>query len=540
MRQKRSRARRSIVLGVILAIVCVAILVVGYLAYTALYRPQVLFEQTDQETAEPTAQVTPAFDIQAYLTVEATPEEGTETVPPELLATATPVAIQPEETPVATEPEETPVATEPEEAPVATQPEQTSAPTDEPKDQLSGIVNVALFGIDAGENGRTTSGTMPHTDVNMVLAINFDTKDVSLISLARDVLTTVPGYSGFYKFNGVFNVGGGMDDPQAGFELSCRALEEWFGGVSISHYYGLDFQAVIDLVDAIGGIDFDVDITLYDRNRNVLSTNGHLDGERALAYLRMRKTAGGLDYQRTARQREMLVAIFQKLKNEGKLSIIPELLKTMGDNLYTNTTLEQTAALANFARSIDPNSIRTYSIYGDMSEQYLWRYCMIDQQKRLDILKEVYGIDATPMAVDTQRYERFLYESGFMAIQHLNIAKKLFEEVNGTFPAEAMSEDQKKAYADCWIKFSDLNTAFEEVNQWMLTFWDDAIEFTPEEKEQKGTYYQTLTTLEYQLKLSAEAMKTAFDLKTESNWSLNIEDWFGKDSVINEVYVDFR
>ena len=512
MQKKR---RRSIVLGVILAIVCVAILVVGYLAYTALYRPQVLFEQPDQSTAEATVQTTPAFDIQDYLPVEETPKAGIETIPPELLATAVPTAVQPERTP---------------------------APTKKSGEQMSGIVNVALFGIDSREDGSTTSGTMPHTDVNMVLAINFDSKEVSLISLARDVMTTAPGYSGFYKFNGVFNVGGGMDDPKAGFELSSRALEEWFGGVSIPYYYGLDFQAVIDLVDAIGGIDFDVEVNVQGDDTFVSLHKGqqHLDGIGVMSYLRARKGSGGLDYQRTARQREMLVAIFQKLKNEGKLSMIPELLRTMGDNIYTNTSLEQTAALANFARGIDPDSIRTYSIHGNMSEQYLWRYCMIDQQRRMDILKEVYGIDAAPMAVDTQRYERFLYESGFLAIQYLNITKKLFEEVHASYPETAMSADQKKAYADCWQKYTELNTAFERVNQWMLTFWDDSVGFTAEEKEQKETYYKALVALEGKLKPSGEAMKKAFDLKTETNWNRSVELWSGQGSVINEVYVDFR
>ena len=65
MQQKQKRARRSVVLGVILALVIVAILVGGYTVYTALYRPQVLFEQPDQSTAEATVQATPAFDIQA-------------------------------------------------------------------------------------------------------------------------------------------------------------------------------------------------------------------------------------------------------------------------------------------------------------------------------------------------------------------------------------------------------------------------------------------------------------------------------------------
>ena len=103
-----------------------------------------------------------------------------------------------------------------------------------------------------------------------------------------------------------------------------------------------------------------------------------------------------------------------------------------------------------------------------------------------------------------------------------------------------MSADQKKAYAECWQKYTDLNTAFDKVNQWMLTFWDDSVAFTAEEKEQKETYYKALTNLEGKLKPSAEAMKEAFNLETETRWNRSIDDWFAKDSVINEVYVDFR
>ena len=495
-----------------MGVVIVVLLAGGYRVYSALNRPRELFEQTEQRTAEVTAQVTPAFDIQEYLPIEEETTEEEETIPPELLATATPAALQ-----------------------------QNQTSTKEPA-QMSGIVNVALFGIDAREDDSTTSGTMPHTDVNMVVAVNFDTKEVSLISLARDVFTSVPGHSGFYKFNGIFNVGGGMADPKAGFELSSRALEEWLGGVSVPYYYGLDFQAVIDLVDAIGGIDFDLDITLYSLDKRTLATPGrqHLDGERVLAYLRMRKTAGALDYKRTARQRKMMVALFQKLKESGKLSLVPDLLKTMGDNLYTNTTLEQTAALVNFARSIDPNSIQTYSIYGDMSENYTWRYSMIDQQKRLEILKTVYGIDAQPMAVDTRRYEHFLYDSGFKAIQYLNITKKLFEEINASFSENNMSTEQKRAYADCWKKYTDLDNAFNKVNGWMLTFWDDSKELTSKEKEQQRSYYKALSSLESKLRPAAEDMKKVFGLKTEADWNRSINKWFEKGSVINEVYVDFR
>ena len=165
---------------------------------------------------------------------------------------------------------------------------------------------------------------------------------------------------------------------------------------------------------------------------------------------------------------------------------------------------------------------------------------MIDQQKRLEILKTVYGIDAEPMAVDTRRYEHFLYDSGFKAIQYLNITEKLFEEVNASFSENSISSEQKRAYADCWKKYSDLDNAFNKVNEWMLTFWDDSKELTSGEKEQQRSYYKALVSLENKLKPAAEAMKKAFGLQTETDWSRSVNKWFEKGSVINEVYVDFR
>ena len=120
----------------------------------------------------------------------------------------------------------------------ATAPETPSAP-----DQ-TGILNVMLMGIDAYENGGTTSGTMPHTDVMMVIAVNFEKDTVDLITLPRDIMTTAPDHYGIYKLNGVFNVGlGGWEKPTGtadelrdGFLLTCRAAEQWLGGVSIPYY----------------------------------------------------------------------------------------------------------------------------------------------------------------------------------------------------------------------------------------------------------------------------------------------------------------
>ena len=209
----------------------------------------------------------------------------------------------------------------------------SAAPTI-PEADMSNRLNVMLMGIDAKENGGTTSGSMPHTDVMMVIAINFDENTVDLITLPRDTLTTAPGHYGYYKLNGVFNVGlGGWKKPTGqandladGFLLTCRAAEQWLGGISIPYYYAVDFQAVINIVDAIGGIDYDVDqqFNAFNSNKTYHTGMQHLDGDAVMGYLRIRNGADGLDSSRTARQRKMMVAIFNKLKSEGTLSTIPD------------------------------------------------------------------------------------------------------------------------------------------------------------------------------------------------------------------------
>ena len=503
LQQGGRRIRRGL-LCFLLALLVIIITVGAQYTYAISEAPGQLFESAACISAMTTSAPTPLFDVEPYLPAAAA---GT---------TPIPTPILPEE-----------------------KPEVDPDPLGEGK-PLTGIVNIALFGIDAYENGRTTSGTMAHTDVNMIVAINFDTREVSLISIARDIFTDAPGHDGFYKFNCLFNVGGGLEDPEGGLELACRGAEEWLGGVSVPYYFGLDFKAVMDVVDAIGGIDFDSEIDLYGLNGEIIAYRGqrHLNGDGVFSYMRMRSTAGGLDSLRTGRQRKMMVALFQKIKEEGQLSLIPGILEAMRSDLYTNVTPAQIAALVAFAADIDPESIRTYSIHGDMVEQYLWRYSMVDQQARIDILKEVYGIDAAPMPVDTPVYEKFLYDSGFMALQHLGYAKRLFAYVHDAAAQGELSEQQKKAYALCWRDYEALRFMFDQVDQWTRERYDTP-KLPAAEQKQQLKYYQELGKLQKQLRTSGDALNRVFGLPLELKWTRSINDWFGKNTVINEVYVDF-
>lgn len=428
----------------------------------------------------------------------------------------------------------------------------------------NGILNIMLMGIDAYEDGSTTSGTMPHTDSMMVIAVNFDQDTVDIITLPRDTFTTVPGHSGFYKLNGVFNVGlngkfsttGQSDDLADGFKLVCRTAEKWLGGISIPYYYGVDFQAVIDIVDAIGGIDYEVDQQFWSMSRRRSYHVGmqHLDGDAVMGYLRIRNSADGLDSSRTARQRKMMVAIFKKLKKEGKLSQIPTLISAANSGIYTNTSLGQTAALVNYAANLDSDNIRTRAMYGDIGEiEAYWRFAYVNQQNRLDIIREVYGIEAKPVGFCTRQYERWLTRIGFSTIKYLHQVEKVLQTVQEKKDAgESFTDEQIALYAACYNDYIALHDAYD------TEFAALAAEYAAAPWREKKNEQKTLTTEQtqknielsnretelyaYLQDLMKDLRKSTEDLAQSINYrklSWQVANRWFEDSDINEVFVNF-
>ena len=508
-KKKGKKGRKRTVLWIVLAVLALLLVGGGIWAYRVLVRPETMFTSSTATVTEAPQKerVESAFDLSSFL----------------------PTAAPEEQAPATAE---------------------AQAATPVPERKMDNIVNVMLMGIDAFEGGGTTSGSQPHTDVMMVVAVNFDKDTVDLITLPRDTFTTAPGYHGFYKLNGVFNAGGGMDDLAGGFALTCRAAELWLGGISIPYYYAVDFQAVVDIVDAIGGIDYQVDQT-FKANvpQNSSMKEGktyyksdelqHLDGNAVLGYLRIRHDADGLDSSRTARQRRMMVAIFTKLKKEGKLSQIPSLINAATSGVYTNTTLEQTTALANYAISkIGPENIRTRSMYGDIWYQHYFKYCFVDQQNRIDLIKEVYGIDAEPVGVNTPAFENWLYDIGFLAMKYVRQPEKVFKVIDEQKAAgKQFTDEQIAAYAACYQAYTALDEGFAQCSKRVQKAYVDSTlteaQIEAMEKEVKAQ----LKALNEAVHDTTMALAKACDVHTKLEWKVG-ERWF-VDGDINEKFVAF-
>lgn len=388
-------------------------------------------------------------------------------------------------------------------------------------DKELNVVNILLLGIDRTPNGGTSSGTMPHADAIMVIAIDFDENTVNLVSLPRDAFVNMPLVKGFYKLNCLFNVGGGYEAQNGeGFLMMCQAAEWILGGISIDYYYSVDFQAVVDLVDAIGGVDFDMDMN-YHGTRYYAKGMQHLDGQGVLDYLRARTnaTVDANDRGRVNRQKEMIVAIFQQLKQSNLLDTVPKIIFSMRDKLFTNTSMEQTLALANFARNVNSDSIGMYSLYGDYKEGPIaWNWTFIDPDNRIAVIREVWGVTVPPLECTSYDFMEWLKESGFLALKYLSTAESVGDYA---MQLESLSAEQTNTY-----------TAYSDAYYALQNAYDTAAHSLSKEDT------QTLISAQKILKEKTEQLAKLIEYNQGLHWYVR-SPWTS-DTGINQVYVDFR
>ena len=184
--------------------------------------------------------------------------------------------------------------------------------------------NILLMGVD-----KHDSSWNGNSDVNVLVTVNNKNGTICLTSFLRDLYAEIPGI-GVRKLNAACANGG----P----ELCEQTLEETYG-LSIDNYALVDFNAMRDIIDTLGGIELEIDederVTANDYITCMCQDNEedpepfyikeagyvHLGGYQAVGYARNRYTGKGSDFGRTARQRKVLNAIFAKAKEGGIVSL---------------------------------------------------------------------------------------------------------------------------------------------------------------------------------------------------------------------------
>lgn len=209
------------------------------------------------------------------------------------------------------------------------------------------FLNILLVGQDRREGeGRQRSDTM------ILVSFNKDTKEVSVISFLRDLYVQIPGYSD-NRLNAAYVFGG--------YELLASTLTHNFG-ITVDGFFEVDFYKFIDIIDRMGGLD--IELTPAEASIvGVSSGKPHLDGEQTLRYARIRKLDS--DFGRTNRQRNVLIAAFNKVKTMSMTEIF-DIIDDVLPAVTTSFTNGQIISMATRYIPFLPRiKVSTYSIPGD-------------------------------------------------------------------------------------------------------------------------------------------------------------------------------
>lgn len=212
---------------------------------------------------------------------------------------------------------------------------------------LEGYTNIALFGLDNRKVGESKGG---HSDVIMIASIDNKTKEVKLVSVYRDTYLSV-GNGKYTKANNAYFTGGAKQAVQ----MLNSNLD-----LDIKEYVCVDWAAVIQTVDALGGVEIDITSAevkylnkyVRDMHKEIGSDNTQikgpgkqtLNGAQATAYARIRYTSGN-DFKRASRQRIVLEAMLNKAKS-ANISTLLDICNVVFGNISTSLELTEILDLA--------------------------------------------------------------------------------------------------------------------------------------------------------------------------------------------------
>ena len=212
---------------------------------------------------------------------------------------------------------------------------------------LTGYRNIALFGIDSRDNNLERGN---RSDCIIIASINNDTKEVKLISVYRDTYVQIDGF-GLDKITHAYSYGSA--------QLAISTLNKNLD-LNIKEFITVNFDAVAEAVDALGGIDINIEtqeemkylnsyiaetskVTGITSEKLTKTGKQTLDGVQAVAYSRIRYTEGG-DYKRAERMRTVIQAMVEKLKTKS-IGEINNFIDIVLPKVKTNIKAEEILSL---------------------------------------------------------------------------------------------------------------------------------------------------------------------------------------------------
>ena len=242
------------------------------------------------------------------------------------------------------------------------------------------------------------------TDSMMLVSLDPTEGRLGILSIPRDLYVQIPGWRN-YRINAALYLGEARGEGY-GPTLLMQTFQLNFG-IRVHDYMLIDFQAFIDVVDLIGGVEVSIDYTINDPRYPDMNFGydpfylpagtHHLDGYDTLRFARTRH--GNNDIRRAERQQQVLFAVRDRVLDFGALPQLliqaPAFWNALSSNVYTGLSLEHLIQLGLYIKDIDRGNIKT----GIINFRYLQEYTTESGQHVLvplraplgNLMREVFG-----------------------------------------------------------------------------------------------------------------------------------------------------
>jgi polyisoprenyl-teichoic acid--peptidoglycan teichoic acid transferase len=242
--------------------------------------------------------------------------------------------------------------------------------------------SVVLMGIEEystkGKNGRT--------DTLIVVTFNPEKKTIKMLSIPRDTRAKIVGKGTIEKVNHAYAYGG--------TDMSIDTVEGLLG-IPIDYYMTVNFDGFRNIIDELGGITVEVPFDFYEKNYptneliNFTKGKMHLNGDEALAYVRMRKLDPLGDIGRNQRQKQVIRASIDRMKNPISILKIDDIIDHLGNNIKTNLSTKDLLELKDRYEHINTSDIETVDLTGENKTIDGLDYFIPNQESISDVQQEL-------------------------------------------------------------------------------------------------------------------------------------------------------
>lgn len=297
--------------------------------------------------------------------------------------------------------------------------------------RAAGVKNILVMGIDprTDDPGRS--------DALFVATVNTEAKQAKLLSIPRDTRVAIEG-KGYDKINHAFAFGG---------EPLAQKTVEGLLGAPVDHYMIFDLQAFAWTIDALGGLELEVEKRMYyedpwDEGEGLVIDLEpglqHLNGAQAMGYVRYRDAEG--DIGRIRRQQKFLQALLKKIASPETLARLPEIVGEMRKFLQTNMSLRDMIDMTAMVTALRENGVETTLLPGRPGWWSDTSYWLPDIEATRSFMAKAMGITPTEemkaaSAKVAGRYQASLPE-GLVDVEGTLMAAAEVEQMRPLQPSE--------------------------------------------------------------------------------------------------------